>query len=186
MLVLDDIHHLRDAATAASLSLFVLHLPSWLHIVLVGRTNPVLPLDRMRVRDQLLELRFDELRLTTAEAREMLSRLTPDLAADEVESSIAAAEGWAAGVQLTALAARLGSGEEDAVPWRPNSQRLTADYVWHEILAAGDADIVELLMRVAVVDRVSSPLAVAISGRSDARPAAPGRRGAGPVRPPPR
>ena len=168
VLVLDDIHHVRDATTAASLALFVLHLPSWLHIVLVGRTDPMLPLDRMRVRDQLVEVRFDDLRLSTAEAREMLSRLTPDLGADEVDAAVAAAEGWAAGLQLTALAARLGSGEDDAPPWRPNSQRLTADYVWHEILAAGDADMVDLLMRVAVVDRVSSPLAVAIGARSDA------------------
>ncbi len=167
VLVLDDIHHLTGSAVVQSLVLFVQHLPSWLHVVVAGRRDPDWPLHRMRVRGQLAEVRFAELRLTHGEACTMLSRLAPDLTDDEIESSVIPTEGWAAGVQLAALAARRGSLDEVARPWRHDTQLLTADYVWHEVLAAGDADIVDLLMRLSVVDRFDTALGTSITGHPD-------------------
>ena len=79
VLVLDDVHHIKDPLTAESLALFVQHLPSWLHVVIAARTDPSIPLDRLRVRGQLVEVRFPELRFTRTEAREVLARLAPDL-----------------------------------------------------------------------------------------------------------
>ena len=68
MLVLDDLHHVTDPSSAGSLALFLQHLPAWLHVVIAGRTEPALPLDRLRVRDQVTEVRFAELRFTQDEA----------------------------------------------------------------------------------------------------------------------
>ncbi len=64
VLVLDDVHHIKDPLTAESLALFVQHLPPWLHVVIAARTDPSIPLDRLRVRGQLVEVRFAELRFT--------------------------------------------------------------------------------------------------------------------------
>ena len=106
MLVLDDVHLLRSEITAESLALFVQHLPAWLHVILIGRTDPQLPLDRLRVRGQVVELRFPELRFSPAEARSVLARLAPDMTDTELNEATVHTEGWAAGVQLTGLAAR--------------------------------------------------------------------------------
>ena len=86
--------------------LFVQHVPSWLHVVLAGRADPPLPLDRLRGRGQLGEVRFADLRFTDAEARQMLASLAPDLSERRDRRIGPPADGWAAGVQLTGLVAR--------------------------------------------------------------------------------
>ncbi|HEX3087953.1 MAG TPA: LuxR C-terminal-related transcriptional regulator, partial [Ilumatobacteraceae bacterium] len=151
-----------------SLSLFVQHLPAWLHVILIGRTDPRLPLDRLRVRGQLIELRFAELRFSMSEARGVLARLAPDMTETELDEATVYTDGWAAGVQLTGLAAR--SARVQLVPFGPadGSQLLTNDYVWHEVLAAGDPDVVDTLLQISVVDRVNAGLAGAITGNPDA------------------
>ncbi len=168
VLVLDDAHHIKDARTAESLALFVQHLPSWLHVVIAARTDPHIPLDRLRVRGQLVEMRFAELRFTEPEAREMLAHLAPDLTDDEIDLSVAGTDGWAAGVQLAGLSARVGRTPLPAAAG-PDIRLLAEDYVWHEVLATGDPDVVDTLLRISVVDRVNAGLAIAITQRSDAR-----------------
>ena len=87
VVVFDDVHHLQSAAAVRSFATFVQHVPSWLHVVLVGRADPPLPLDRLRVRGQLGEVRFADLRFTDAEARQMLTSLAPDLSEPEIDES---------------------------------------------------------------------------------------------------
>ena len=169
VLIVDDVHCLKNRVTGDSLELFVQHVPAWLHVVLVGRTDPHLPLDRLRVRGQLAELRFAELRFTDDEARVMLEHLAPDLSTSELEDSVRYTDGWAAGLQLTALAARSAHVQVSPISLLPDAQLLTEDYVWHEVLASGDAEVVDALLQIAVVDRVNSGLAAAITNRSDVR-----------------
>ena len=168
VLVLDDVHLLKSDETVESLSLFVQHLPAWLHVILISSTDPRLPLDRLRVRGQLVELRFAELRFSTSEARGVLARLAPDMTESELDEATVYTDGWAAGVQLTGLAAR--SARVQLVPFGPadSSQLLTNDYVWHEVLAAGDPDVVDTLLQISVADRVNAGLAGAITGNPDA------------------
>ncbi len=168
VLVLDDTHHIKDPTATGSLSLFIQHLPSWLHVVIAGRTDPPFPLDRLRGRGQLAEVRFPQLRFTPSEARQMLARLAPAMSESEIDTSAEYTDGWAAGVQLTALSVRAAQSQPAPVSLRSHVRLMTDDYVWHEVLASGDADVVDLLMRVSVVDRVNSELAGAITGRADA------------------
>ena len=65
--------------------------------------------------------------------------------------------GWAAGVQLTALAARSATAIANGA-WSESVDMLTDDYVWREVLAAGDPDSVEVMLQVSVVDRVNAEI----------------------------
>ncbi len=116
-----------------------------------------------------MELRFAELRFTPTEARLMLERLVPDLSESELDDSASYTDGWAAGVQLTALAARSALVQPSPISLLSEAQLLTEDYVWHEVLASGDADVVEVLLQISVVDRVNTSLAAAITGRRNVR-----------------
>jgi LuxR family maltose regulon positive regulatory protein len=169
VLVIDDVHHVKDEETASSLALFVQHLPAWLHVVMAGRGDPPIPLDRLRVRGQLAEMRFPELRFTAEEAGDVLAHLAPELSEADVVAAVDSTEGWAAGVQLVGLSARSAATQLQPTSAPSRAQVLTEDYVWHEVLAPGEPDVVDLLMRVAVVDRVSVRMATAITGRDDAR-----------------
>ena len=102
--MIDDTHHLREPATVTSLAMFLQHLPTWLHVVIAGRTNPAIPLDRLRVRGQVAEVRYEDLRLTPEETHDVLVRLVPGLSEEAIGASVEQTDGWAAGVQLTGLA----------------------------------------------------------------------------------
>ncbi len=78
VLVVDDFHLVDDDDFVLdSVTRFVQSQPGWLHVVLVSRREPRLPIDRMRSRGQLGEIRFAELRFSPEEAVELMTRLSP-------------------------------------------------------------------------------------------------------------
>src|SRR4029453_14693330 len=80
VLVIDDVQVVdEDDRVAESLAAFLQHLPRDIHVVAASRRDLALPLDRLRARGQLREVRFSELRFTPDEARDLLSRLAPSL-----------------------------------------------------------------------------------------------------------
>lgn len=172
VLVIDDLELVDDGPVTASVRTFVQRLPAWLHMVLVSRHAPQLPVDRLRARGMLSEVRFPELRFSDAEACVMLVRLAPAMPADRVDELSRQADGWAASIQLAALAAR--AAEARARPDRPGAvrrddgARYLEDYVWHEVLLGEAPDVVEAMTATAVADRVAPGLAQALTGRDDA------------------
>ncbi|HEY9409463.1 MAG TPA: LuxR C-terminal-related transcriptional regulator [Jiangellaceae bacterium] len=169
ILVVDDLQLADDDdVVAQSLALFLLHVPSRLHLVLLSRREPRLPLDRLRARGQLREIRFSELRFSPDEAREMVTRLVPTLSADQVATAVSRAQGWAAGLHLGAIAARTAQARPDAELPPRESDLMVEDYVRHEVLGAEDPALAAALSDIAVVDRINPSLARALTGRRDA------------------
>ncbi|GHH66786.1 LuxR C-terminal-related transcriptional regulator [Promicromonospora soli] len=169
VLVIDDLELVDEVAVTAQLSMFVQHLPRWLHVVMAGRHVPQLPVDRLRARGVLGEVRFSELRFSFDEATEMLARLAPALPPQQVAEAARHAGGWAASIQLAALAARSADARATLDAPRPDeARRYLGDYVWHEVLSGEPADVVDVLASVSVVDRVEPGLARVLAGRPDA------------------
>jgi len=107
VLVLDDYHVLADPHIHESVEYFVSYLPSSLRLVIAGRADPPLPIARLRARGDLTELRAAQLRFSLDEAAALVSAV----AGHNLDGPAAAAlwertEGWAAGLQLAALALR--------------------------------------------------------------------------------
>src|SRR5262249_5889940 len=103
-LVLDDYHVLESAAAYALLSNFFAHLPEHLHLVIGTRSDPPLPLARLRACGQVTEIRTEALRFATVEVKAFLREMDLDLAEDALNCLEQRTEGWVAGVQLAALA----------------------------------------------------------------------------------
>ena len=97
VLIVDDLH-LVDGVDAimTSLGLFLRSLPPWLHVVLLSRRTPDLPIDRLRARGGLGEVHFAELRFSAEEAEDLLVRLAPSLASEELSEAVGRSDGWAA------------------------------------------------------------------------------------------
>jgi LuxR family transcriptional regulator, maltose regulon positive regulatory protein len=72
LLVLDDYHLIEAAPIHTSLTFLMAHMPPGLHVVLASRSDPPLPLARMRAGRQLAELRASDLRFTEDEAAALL------------------------------------------------------------------------------------------------------------------
>lgn len=169
VLIIDDVQLVdEEEAVAASLALFLQHLPVWLHVVLSSRREPRLPVQRMRARGQLGEVHFAELRFSFDEAAEMLSRMAPGLDDDDVAEIATGAGGWAASIQLAALALRSSRAQGGrTLPSRADRHYLE-DYVWNEVLASETDELVEVLLATAVVDRIDPGLAQILASRADA------------------
>ena len=169
VLVIDDVHVVDDDDdVATSLAWFLEHHPPWLHVVLLARREPNLPLDRLRGRGRIgQELRFAELRFSPDEAIELLRRCVPSLPEADLTAAAGRAEGWAAGLQLYALATRsAGAGPEPALHG-PSDRKLVDDFIWHEVLAAEPADVLDAMRDLTVVARFNHDLARALSDHTD-------------------
>jgi len=135
ILVLDDYHLVTSAGVHATVATLLDRSPPQLHLVLITRADPPLPLSRLRVRGDLVELRADDLRFSAAEAVEFFSSrlegVGPLLSEQDVLRLLARTEGWAAGLQLAALRLRDRADPADFI------ERLTgAD--WHIVSYLGE------------------------------------------------
>ena len=111
------------------------HLPPQVHVVLASRSDPPLPLARMRARGELLEIRAADLRFTPQEAstyfREAMG-LSSTRA--DVDAWNTRTEGWIAALQLAALSMQ---GRDDVsafVASFAGDDRFVVDYLAEEVL----------------------------------------------------
>ena len=112
--VLDDFHVVDHHDIQQGLTYLLDRLPEHVHLVLTSRADPPLPLARMRVRGELVEIRAADLRFTAEEAAEYLNgAMGLDLAADDIATLEARTEGWIAALQLAALSMRGRDGHRE-------------------------------------------------------------------------
>ena len=172
LLALDDYHLITETEIHQGVTQLIEHAPSALHLVLITRADPPLPLHRLRARGQLLEIRAADLRFDPSEAAALLNGgLGLDLTDSEIASLMAQTEGWAAGLQLAGLA--LGgipagaSARHDLIERLAHSNRYIPEYLAEEVLAQQPAPIQEFLLQTAILRRLSGPLCDAVTGRDD-------------------
>jgi LuxR family maltose regulon positive regulatory protein len=171
ILVLDDFHAIEAPDVHDAVTFLLDHLPDHLHLLIATRSDPPLPLARLRSRGQLTELRAADLRFTAAEAQEFLNRVMGlDLTAADVQALDDRTEGWIAGLQLAALSLR-GIPERGAVDVFieafTGSNRFVIDYLADEVLARQPGPVRDFLLRTAILGRLTGPLCDAVTGRSD-------------------
>ncbi len=175
LLVLDDYHIITATEIHQALKLLIDHLPPNLRLVIAGRVEPPLPLARLRARGQLVEVRAADLRFSVDEVAAFLARFAglESLAGPETLSQRLAdsTEGWAAGLQMSALALRgelnLGHGEQAQVLERfvdglGGSQRYILDYLLEEVLSRESSQIRIFFLRTCLLERFNAELCVAL------------------------
>ena len=170
LLVLDDYHVISSQAVHESLAFLLEHRSPGICVVLASRSDPPLPLARLRARDQLTEVRAAELRFTSDEAAALLRHVTtgPGPALDDamVVALAARTEGWAAGLQLAALSLR---GQDDVAGFVgafTGSHRYVLDYLAEEVLERQSQQVRTFLLETSVLERLSGPLCDAVTGRA--------------------
>ena len=114
VLVIDDAHLLRSRNATKALATLAEQVPAGSALALVGRLTPSLPIARLRADGKLLELRAGELALSRREGEALLRGLDAALPVDDTGELLERAEGWAAGIRLSALASTEGRQEAPA------------------------------------------------------------------------
>ena len=161
MFVLDDFHLITAPAVLDSVGL-LLRLPPGLRLALVTRSDPPLPLARLRASGQLAELRSADLRFTLEETAAFLAEIAGvDVPASAVAQLHERTEGWA--VQLAALSLRGNPDPAGFVSTFCGSHRYVMDYLTEEVLARQTEDVVSFLLETSVLERLCGPCATSLA-----------------------
>ncbi len=175
LLVLDDFHVIQDAFILQIVTQLIANQPPSLHLVLITREDPPLPLARLRANNLLTEIRARDLRFTRADAARFLEALGLSLSETDIAILEAKTEGWIAGLQLAALAlqaasvAREGAEPSDFVAHLSGSHRFVLSYLTEQVLDQQPPDVRRFLLQTAVLDRLHGDLCDALTGRTDGR-----------------
>jgi LuxR family maltose regulon positive regulatory protein len=163
VLVLDNVHALTAAGSLEILEAIIDHLPHGSQLALASRTEPALPVGRLRAHRRLVELRSRDLVMTRGEAALSLTGL--GLRSGDVDMLVQRTEGWPAGLYLAALSLQDQPDRERALARFAGDDRLVADYVRDELLAELPRDRLSFLIRTSVLDDLSGPLCDAVLAR---------------------
>ncbi len=169
VLVLDDYHVVHAPEIHEAMAFLVDHLPRQLRLVIATRSDPPLPLARLRARGELAEVRAADLRFTEQETAAYFGVMGLRLSAGEVTTLDGRTEGWVAALQLAALSLQ---GREDSagfIEGFAGDDRHVVDYLVEEVVHRQPEEVRDFLLRTSVLTRLSGPLADAVTGRTDGR-----------------
>ena len=163
-LVIDDLHELGTDDALAWLELLLARVPAQLRVLLATREEAALGLHRLRVAGELTELRGPDLRFSLDETRGLLRSSGIRVSDSAVAALQERTEGWPAGVRLAAISLSSHPDPERFVSEFSGSERTVAGYLLAEVLERQPTEVRDLLLRTAILERVSGPLADALTG----------------------
>ena len=142
VLVLDDYHVVRNPEIDDGLASFLEHLPQTLELVVSSRSEPALPLARLRARGELAEIDAQQLRFSDEEAGLFLNDLHGlGLDREDVIRLRELTEGWAAGLYLATLTIRGRASAHEFIDAFAGDNRHVVDYLGRRCWPASPEDI---------------------------------------------
>ena len=170
VLVLDDYHVVERPEVHQAVGFVLDHLPPKVHLLVITRADPPLPLSRLRARGELLEIRAADLRFTPDEAAAYLNgTMGLALTGRDVAELESRTEGWIAALQLAALSMQ---GRDDVgsfIVSFAGDDRYLVDYLVDEVLARQSETTRGFLLQTAILDRFTGSLCDALTGRDDGK-----------------
>jgi len=163
VLVLDDYHLISSTEINAIMSCILDYLPAHIHIVISTRSDPSIPLARLRSQDQLNEIRVSDLGFSGNEIHELFNRkLKLGLSNRDINALEKKTEGWVTGLKLAALSLKTKDDVSKYIEVIAGSNRYIMDYLIEEALNTQTADIKDFLLCTSILDQFSEPLCNAV------------------------
>lgn len=163
LIVLDDYHAIDSPQVDHTLVFLIDHQPPQMHLVIVTREDPDLPIARLRARGQCIEFRAADLQFTPAEAAEFLNQgMGLNLSDEDVAALETRTEGWIAGLQMAAISMKGIQDVEGFIQSFTGSHRFVMDYLLEEVLSQQPENIQLFLQKTSVLDRLCGSLCDAL------------------------
>ena len=170
LLVFDDYHLISEPSIHDAVTYLLEHQSPHLFMAITSRSEPPLPLSRLRVRRSLNEIREADLRFSRDEAAVFLNQLMGlKLSNDDISTLEQRTEGWIAGLQLAAISLQ---GLEDASGFIHDfagDDRYVMDYLTEEVLHRQPQAVKDFLLQTALLDRFNASLCEAVTGLPQSR-----------------
>ncbi len=170
ILVLDDYHVIREIKIHQALNFLFDHIPPRMHVIITSRTDPPMPLGRLRVRRELTEIRESDLRFALEETTAFLNDLMNlGLSGSDIKTLEARTEGWIAGLQLAALTLQGRTDKHDLIAAFSGSHRHLIDYLVHEVMSRQPEEMRAFLLHTAILERFNGSLCDALMLQSNSK-----------------
>jgi LuxR family maltose regulon positive regulatory protein len=169
-LILDD-YHLVDAKPIHDMMAFLLeNLPEQMHMIIATRSDPPLPLARIRSHHQLTELRAADLSFTADETAILFNEsLNLRLSTKDIQLLETRTEGWIAGLQLAALSLQGRKDPSSFIETFKGDHRYIADYLMEEVLNRQPEHLHHFLLQTSILARLSGPLCDAVTQQENSQ-----------------
>lgn len=163
LIVLDDYHSVDSPQVDKSLDFLIEHQPSRMHLVIITREDPELPLARLRARGHCIEIRAVDLRFSESETAEFLNRIMKlNLSENDIDALETRTEGWIAGLQMAAISMQGLQNKESFIKSFTGSNRFVMDYLLEEVLRRQPEYIQTFLQKTSILERMCGSLCDAI------------------------
>ena len=167
-LVLDG-YEIATAEESGDVDFLLRHSGRHLHVMILTRVDPVLPLHRYRLADMVVELRMADLALDEQETSRLVQLTGIELSDSSIAALARRTRGWAAGLRFACMTLDRSDDPEGAVAQLAGDTGNIAEYLMAEMLQRQPSDVRSLLLRTSVVDVLQPGLAEELAGRSASR-----------------
>jgi LuxR family maltose regulon positive regulatory protein len=175
ILILDDYQEIVEPHVHETLAYFIEHLPAHVHVMILTRSEPPLPLVQWRVRGDLQELSLADLRFSPEETAIFLQDATASVFSEQSIIQLdALLQGWAAGLRLLVLAGQMSQGGVErhlallqARQHSDSFRRQLLDYFVSEVLVSQPEPLQLFLLQTCELPRLAGPLCDAVTGRQN-------------------
>lgn len=169
-LVLDDYHLIQSSSIHDILGLLLDALPPKMHLMLATRSDPPLPISRVRSQNQLTEIRTGDLSFTSEETTLYFKdKLHVDLSIEDIALLESRTEGWITGLQLAALSMQGRKDLSAFVAKFSGDNHYIVDYLMEEVLHRQPEHIQDFLRQTSILDPLSGPLCDAVMGQKNSQ-----------------
>jgi LuxR family maltose regulon positive regulatory protein len=163
VLILDDYHLITNPEVHTILAYLIEHLPTQLRLIVATRADPPLPLPQLRARDQILEVRTEQLRCTVEETRDFFQEVMGiQLPEKVIEEVTARTEGWLVGLQLLGLSLPGYADPTVLLEEVRGDQRYILDYLTETVLQRQSQEVQTFLLCTSILDQLSASLCDAV------------------------
>ncbi|TCP31031.1 LuxR family maltose regulon positive regulatory protein [Sphingomonas sp. BK235] len=168
VLILDDLHRADSAEALDFLQSLIRLAPRNCHFVFASRDYPRVGQAILAAEGQLLEFTAGDLKFSTPEAEEMLARADGvPLDGEEVRKLVERTEGWPIALQLTLVSLKRGVDRRRFVGGVGGAGSDLAGYLSEQVLRSLPDDVQEVVLRTALLDKVTSAALNLICDRRD-------------------
>lgn len=172
VLILDDFHRAESPEVDEFVRALVQLAPRNCHFIVASRDYPWLGQSILAAEEQLVELTADDLKFSSVEAEALLARALGDtspepLHGEDVRSIVVRTEGWPIALQLASLSLKRGADHRQLVEQFRGPSSELARYLSEQVLMTMPAETQEIVMRTALLDRLTGDLVNLLCDRQD-------------------
>ncbi len=165
--IVDDFHYAAAAVSGDMTGLVERWPAQTAQLVLSSRSDPPLRLHRLRMAGDLCELRDRDLYFSLAESGDLLANFGVEVAADDLALLHERSEGWAAALQMAALALMGRQDPARAARALDVHSHAIAEYFISEVLEQQPPELAQFMLDTSVLSELTADACTAVTGRQD-------------------